>query len=141
MAIGGVAAADVIYSLLALWLIGNPRSGIAVAVEQLVSITPALLLTFLAVVLLSAGLGAYLTLRLTRLALPLLRRIDYRRLNLLVIALLVMLVFSFTGPLGLFITTVATAIGLVPNLTGVRRSHAMGCLLLPAILFFAGLTA
>jgi putative membrane protein len=56
-----------------------------------------------------------------------------------VIAFLVLLVGLFTGISGLLIMIVAAAIGLVPNLTGIRRSHAMGCLLLPTILFFAGL--
>jgi putative membrane protein len=139
LAIGGVAMADVIYSMLALWLVGNPRSGISVAVEQLVTPTPALLWTILAVVVLAAGAGAYITIRLARTIMPLLRRIDYRRLNAVVIAFLILLVGLFTGISGLLVMAVAAAIGLVPNLTGIRRSHAMGCLLLPTILFFAGL--
>jgi len=139
IALGGVTAADMIYSMLALWLVGNPRSGISVAVEQLVSTTPETLLMVLAAVVASAGIAAYLTLKLARSILPLLRRIDYSRLNLLIVALLVLSVFFLTGPLGLLILTVSTAIGLIPNLTGIRRSHAMGCLLLPTILFFAGI--
>lgn len=139
IALGGVTAADMIYSTLALWLVGNPRSGISVAVEQLVSITPETMLMVLAAVVASAGFAAYLTLKLARGILPLLRRIDYSRLNMTIVALLFLAVAFLTGPLGLVILIVATAVGLIPNLTGIRRSHAMGCLLLPTILFFAGI--
>lgn len=141
MAAGGVTAADSIYSLLALWMFGNPRSGISVAVSQLTSVTPQLLLTIIPVLVAAAGIAAYITLRLARAMIPLMRRINYGRLNLTVILLLVLLVAIFSGPLGLIILAVATAIGLIPNLTCIRRSHSMGCLLLPTILFFAGIAA
>jgi len=140
MAAGGVTAADSIYSLLALWMIGNPRSGISVAISQIVDVTPQLLMTVIPALVAAAGIAAYITLRLARVMIPLMRRINYGKLNMAVILLLVLLVAIFSGPLGLLILTVATAIGLIPNLTGIRRSHSMGCLLLPAILFFAGLS-
>lgn len=139
IAAGGVTAADSIYGLLALWLVGNPRSGISVAIGRLAGISPDMLMVIIPALVAAAGIAAYLTLRLARGIVPLMRRIDYTRLNVAIAAILVVLVAVFSGPLGLMILTVATAIGLVPNLTGIRRSHAMGCLLLPTILFFAGL--
>ena len=46
------------------------------------------------------------------------------------------LVYLFTGPFGVLILGVATAIGLLPVEWGVRRSHCMGVLLLPIMLYF-----
>jgi putative membrane protein len=43
------------------------------------------------------------------------------------------MVLAFTGPLGLFVLAVSTAIGMIAPLTGIRRSHGMGVLLLPVI--------
>jgi putative membrane protein len=50
--------------------------------------------------------------------------------------MVVILVFLFTGLLGLLILIVATFIGLLPVEWGVRRSHCMGVLLIPIILYF-----
>ncbi len=140
MAAGGVTAADAIYGLLALWMVGNPRSGISVAIGRLMQPSLDVLMVVIPALVAAAGIAAYLTLRLARGMVPLIRRIDYGRLNVVVAIVLVALVALFSGPLGLAILAVATAIGMIPNLTGVRRGSAMGCLLLPTILFFAGLT-
>jgi putative membrane protein len=136
IALGGVNAADVMFSFFALWLIGNPRSGLAVAVGQIIAATQQNFLIIISAVLFAAGLGAYLTLRLSRKAVFWLRRFDYPRLCLYTAAFIALLVLLFTGPLGLAILAVSTAVGMVPNLTNVRRSLAMACLIVPTIIFF-----
>jgi len=40
-----------------------------------------------------------------------------------------------SGPLGIVILIVATAIGLSANSLHVQRNHLMGCIILPVILF------
>jgi putative membrane protein len=52
------------------------------------------------------------------------------------ILLIVVMVFLFTGWMGLLILLVATFLGLLPVQWSVRRSHLMGVLLLPIILYF-----
>jgi putative membrane protein len=54
----------------------------------------------------------------------------------LTISLVVILVFLFTGFMGLIILLVALFIGLLPVEYGVRRSHCMGILLIPVILYY-----
>lgn len=138
MAIAGVNVVDIMYSILALWIIGNPRSGIAVAVGTLVNIDLNTVLVFLSVILTAAGAGAFLTLALSRSAVFAIRKIDYQRLCLYTFAFVCILVFAFTGLFGLAVAGVALSIGLIPNLVSIRKSHAMGCLILPTILFFMG---
>ncbi len=139
MAIAGVNIIDVIYSLLAIWLIGNPRSGIAVAVSEMINVGLKEILIFISVIIAVSGLAAYLTLKISRRFLFAMRRIDYQRLCTSVFVFLLATVFAFSGLYGLVVACVALAIGLIPNLVGIRRSHAMGCLILPTILFFAGI--
>lgn len=136
IALGGVNAADAMFSVFALWLIGNPRSGIAVAVGQLVSMTANNFFTIIFSVLFAAGIGAYITVRLSRASVMFMRRFNYRKVCMLTAAFVALLVFVFTGFLGFFILLVSTAIGMVPNLTGIRRSLAMACLMVPTILYF-----
>jgi putative membrane protein len=136
IALGGVNAADVMFSLFALWLIGNPRSGIAVAVGEMIATTQQNFVIIVSAVLFAAGLGAYLTLRLSRKAVFLMRRFNYARMCVFTAAVITLLVFAFTGIAGLAVLAVSTAIGMVPNLTNVRRSLAMACLIVPTILYF-----
>jgi len=138
MSMAGVSVVDMVYSILALWLIGNPRSGIATAVGTLVNIDMNTVLVFLSVILAAAGAGAFLTLKLSRTAIFALRRIDYQKLCFYVFVFICALVFVFTGFLGLAVAGLALSIGLAANLANIRKSHAMGCLILPTILFFMG---
>jgi len=81
----------------------------------------------------------FLTLYLGRKIPKFLEKINYRNLCLSVIIFIVTIIFLLTGILGLLITFTSTAIGLLCAYLGIRRSHCMGCLLLPSILFFSGL--
>ena len=139
ISIGSVNMADFIYSLFALFLIGRPRSGIAAAVEKLMSVGETEILIFVILILFSAGIGAAITLLLSRRALFFMRRVFYPRLSIAVFVFILALIFVFTGAVGIFVSLTALAIGLVANLSGVKRSHAMGCLILPTILFFSGI--
>ena len=46
------------------------------------------------------------------------------------------MVFYFSSFIGLYILIISTCIGIIPNVVNVKRSHSMGVLLLPVILFF-----
>jgi len=63
-------------------------------------------------------------------------KIDYRKLVLGIISFISILVVVFSGLYGFLVLVVSTAIGMFAPLIGVKRSHAMGCLMLPVILFF-----
>ncbi len=136
ISIAGVNISDMIYSLLALWLIANPRSGVAVAVGNLLAVRLEEVLIFIASIIAAAGMAAYITLKLARHALPFMRKVHYRNLSLAVLALLWILITLFTGVYGLLVAIVATAIGMTAIFSGVKKSICMGCLLIPTILFF-----
>ncbi|MEM7820141.1 MAG: tripartite tricarboxylate transporter permease [Candidatus Aenigmatarchaeota archaeon] len=135
--LGGISAADMLYSLFALWLIGNPRSGIAVAVGQLIKIGVNEIILFSTVVLLAAVIGIWLTLRLARHTLRWLRHVNYQKLCGWVLIGILSLVALLSGPTGLIVLCTATGIGLLAQKLSVRRSWAMGCLIVPTILYFA----
>jgi putative membrane protein len=136
VSIGAITTSDIVYSILALFLIGNPRSGIAVGISKVLRVSVHEIIIFITTIIISSGLATYLTLKLTGISLKFLRRINYQRMCLLVILFLFVLTFLFSGLEGLFILWISTSIGLIPNLLGIRRSHAMGCLLVPTIIFF-----
>ena len=77
--------------------------------------------------------------RIGEAALDLVERIDYRMLSALSMLVVLVLVYSLTGFMGLYAAFVATSIGLLPILSGVSRTHCMGVLIIPTALFFLGI--
>lgn len=101
--------------------------------------TPALYWVAIAAMLISGALAFVLLLLLSRAALRLVTRFEYKWISLATLALLIVIVLLLTGWGGLLIATVATGIGLMPVMWGARRMNCMGVLLLPLTLNLAGL--
>jgi putative membrane protein len=49
------------------------------------------------------------------------------------------MVLILTGPFGILVIFAATSIGLLCGYLRVKRSHCIGCLLIPSFLLFSGL--
>jgi putative membrane protein len=64
--------------------------------------------------------------------------VPYRGLCTLVLCLVTGLVFVYSGVVGLLVFATATAIGMLPGFVGVKRTHCMGVIMVPCILYFAG---
>ena len=142
--LGAVNTAASLTVLAGLFILLKPRSGTAIAVNELLTVRqweatlPPQALAYLLMGLIVATLVAYpATCGLARLCAVWFPKLDYPRLLKGIVAGLTLLVFAFSGPLGLLVLAVATSVGLVAPLAGVRRSHAMGVLLLPIMVRFA----
>jgi len=101
--------------------------------------TPQIYWVAVGAVLLCGALAFLMLLWLSRVAIRLVSRVDYRWISAATLVLLVGIVLALTGWGGLFIALVATAIGLIPVMWGSRRMNCMGVLLLPLTLNMAGL--
>ena len=138
--ISGINVGNEVFSLMSLYLVGNPRSGASVAIQSVMNeLTFYDVILLVGVICLAAGAAAVLTLWLGKKLPRLLARINYKKLTLSVIIFLVAMVFAMTGFLGLLVLVTSTSIGILCNYLEIRRSHCMGCLLIPTILFFSGL--
>ncbi|MEF8878805.1 MAG: tripartite tricarboxylate transporter permease [Candidatus Thermoplasmatota archaeon] len=141
--LSAVNTACAFFVVVMLFVILRPRSGAAIAAAELVSIEEwsSLLLpsnlSFLMIAVLLAGVLSYFsTLKTGIFFAKHFSKIPYQPLVILTILFVTTLVFLFTGIVGLLVLLVATIIGLIPVLWGVRRSHCMGILLFPIILYF-----
>jgi putative membrane protein len=65
--------------------------------------------------------------------------VSYKKLNLSIILFLLVAVAIFTGPVGLLISCAGTLLGILAIKLGIKRSHMMGFLIFPTILYFSGL--
>jgi putative membrane protein len=141
-ALGGINAANIIFTLVAFCTLGKTRSGAVAAIAQLtpsLSVNELVLLMFTA--LLTAFISVILVLKTAGLMISRIHSVSYRKMNLSIIISLAAMVFLFTGPLGLLISFSGALIGILAIKTGIRRSHMMGFLIFPTILYFSGLTA
>ncbi len=135
--LGGINTFVMIVSFLALYSIDKARSGSVVVISKILQSTNIdHLILFLAVSLIAAGIATWLTLKFAKIFSNLMSKVNYNKLCLGIIALIVVLVTILTGWLGLLVLVVSTFLGLVPNLAGMGKNHLMGCLILPVILFF-----
>ncbi|MBW3015261.1 tripartite tricarboxylate transporter permease [Candidatus Woesearchaeota archaeon] len=135
--VGGVNTVNFTFSLVTLYTLQKARNGAVIAVlELLKQITSTQLAVFIAAALITGGIATLLALNITKIFSRLITRINYQKLCISVIILVTALVLYFSGPLGLLVLVVSTALGIIPALLGVGRNMSMGCLLLPVILFF-----
>jgi putative membrane protein len=95
-------------------------------------------LMVLGALLVSGALSFLLLLLFVRLCVRLVERVDYRWVSVGALVLIVAIVIGITGPQGLAIAAVSTAIGLLPVTFGSRRMNCMGVLLIPVMLNMAG---
>ena len=120
--------------LAALFALSRMRNGVMVAISEL----PLPTMSELTLIGILAACAAYgITVVLSRSA-SLLNGIDGRLLNHSVIAFIVILCITLTGPFGVVILILATALGLVPYLVNVPRVFCMGAIILPVILYSFG---
>ena len=121
--------------LAALFALSRMRNGVMVALSEL----PLPTMSELTVIGVLAACAAYgITVVLSRSA-SRFNGIDGRLLNHAVIAFIIILCSILTGPFGVVILMLATALGLVPHLVNVPRVYCMGAIIVPVILYSFGI--
>jgi putative membrane protein len=135
--IGSINTVNMIISLVSLYTIDKARNGAVLAIRELITdFGLETLLLFLATILIVGGIASYLALFLARYFSKWIQNVNYSYLGIIIIIFITTLVFYFSSWVGMIVLVVATAIGIIPNIVNVKRSHSMGCLMLPVILFF-----
>lgn len=138
VALGGITTADLFLSLAALVIIGNPRSGAAVAIGQFMDDLPFHRFVMVTgMTLVAVGTGAVATVRVAELVAPVFHRAG-RLLLVAVVCFLAVATGILTGWYGLLVLATATVLGLHATALGTRRSLCMAALIAPTILFYLG---
>ncbi|MEM3112881.1 MAG: tripartite tricarboxylate transporter permease [Candidatus Pacearchaeota archaeon] len=124
-------------SFIVLYSIERKRTGMAVALNKIINeLTLNNILTIIVTIILVGIICFYWTLFLGKFFSKIISKYNYTRLSIVVLGIISVIVFLFSGFLGFFIYIVSTATGLYGILTGVRRINLMGCLVVPVILFY-----
>ena len=143
LATSGLNISDCLFSLIAIYIIGNPRSGIAVYMSYLISeMSINHLVIFIFASLLAVSVSLVLSLKLGDSFSRLMGRVNYRKLSIGVILLQIVILYIFilyyqapVGYMTLALVT-STALGMLPHYIGIGKSHLMGVLIIPAIVIY-----
>ena len=143
LATSGLNVSDCLFSLIAIYIIGNPRSGIAVYMSYLISeMNLNHLAIFIFASLIAVSVSLALSLKLGDSFSRLMSGVDYKKLSigviLLQILILYIFIFYYEAPLGYMTLALitSTALGMLPHYIGVGKSHLMGVLIIPAIVIY-----
>jgi putative membrane protein len=135
--IGGINTVNFVFSLVTLYTLQKARNGAVVAVLEIVkTINISELIVFLIVALVSGCIATYLALKISKVFAKYIVKVNYKILCWSIILFIALISFIFGQFIGLLILIISTFVGMIAPLIGVKRSNAMGCLLLPVILYF-----
>lgn len=146
VAMSGVNASDALFSLIAIYIIGNPRSGIAVYINQILQgldFNHLLIMIFSAITAVSISL--VLCIKLGDFFSHSMQKINYEKITWFVICFMSLLVILFGFMEGanlifiLLIYITAISMGLLPHYLDINKSHLMGVLIVPAIVVYTGI--
>jgi len=139
--LSAINTANSFFVLVALFLILRARSGAAIVINQLLAveqwsgnIIPDALAYLLIVSVFAATCSYFLTIVIAKKFSAVFGRVPYRKIVASIIIFIIIMVFVFTGLMGLAVLGAATCIGLIPPFLGIRRSHCMAVLLVPVII-------
>ncbi len=133
---GSLGTIDVLASLLAIVLVGNPRSGIAIAANLVSGRGIESVLSGVGWCLFSCGLSCMLLVYFGSILLWTASRIEPRVLGFVGGSCIVLVSLALSGVLGLVVLGGSCLLGIACHAARVRKSVLMGCLLVPAFLFF-----
>jgi putative membrane protein len=138
--LSGINLSNEVFGLISLFLVNSTRSGASIAIQGIltqINFYDALLLV--GITCFVSGIAALLTMFLGKRIANFLSKLNYKYLSLFGMTFLLVMIFILTGVYGLLIAFTSTSIGLLCAFLNIRRSHCMGCLLIPSVLFFSGL--
>jgi len=124
-------------SFVTLYSIQKARTGTAVFAGKIIPDLTANNLYFILGAILLSGIAAFfLTIFLAKFSIKIISKISYPKLSLIILLFVSAVVLYFSGFLGFLVYVISTFLGLTCIFLSIRRTHLMGCLLLPTILYY-----
>jgi putative membrane protein len=124
-------------SFVSLYAISKTRTGAAAAIQEIIGVLSwKTLLLVLIAVLISGIISFFLTKHLTKFFSQKMDKINYSSLSIAVLIFLAIITIIFSGFFGLLVLIASTLVGVYCNGLPVKKTHMMGCLLIPTIIYY-----
>ena len=137
--IGSVNTLILGLSFIVVYSINKARTGVAAAAQELIPISNISnndLFIILATITIAGIICFYWALFLAEKFSKIIGNINYSKLSIFIIIFIAVIVFIFSGWIGILIFFISTATGIYGILSGARRINLIGCLILPTILIY-----
>ncbi|MDP3966332.1 MAG: tripartite tricarboxylate transporter permease [archaeon] len=126
-------------SFLGLFLISKTRTGSSAAIKELIGIPNIqVFILIIFVILISGFISFFLVNKISKKFLEVLEKINYSKVSITILLIMVIVTFLVSGIWGFFVLVVSTLTGIYCISSGVKRTTMIGCLIIPTILFYLG---
>lgn len=134
--IGAINTANFFFGYATLFAINKTRNGAMIVLQDKITLTQTQLVNGIIIMVIATGIGAIVTLALSKKASELFNESKLIIMTYASIILIIILVLLFNGVIGLICLFFATALGLFVNATKVKRSLCMNSLIVPVLFFY-----
>ncbi|MBS3162432.1 tripartite tricarboxylate transporter permease [Candidatus Woesearchaeota archaeon] len=134
--VGGLSTVNMLLSLVSLYLLEKARNGAIVVVMKLLEVKQREFYVLVFSCLITGGIAAIITLKLAKSFTKLIEKIDYKKLCIGVLFVLLILVAVISGWMGVTILVISTSLGILVELKQITKSQMMGCLIIPVVIYF-----
>jgi putative membrane protein len=133
--VGAMGTMSVIFSLVTFYTLGKAKDGSIVVISKLMQISFGSFFVLVATLLTAGSIAVFLVLFLSKKFSKLIVKVNYKVLILSIIGFIVFMGIILNGPIGILVLVTSTAIGFIAPLKNIGRNHAMGCLLVPVMIY------
>ena len=134
--VGAMGTMSVVFSLVTFYTLGKAKDGTIVVISKLLEIDFSSFLILIVVFLLAGSIAVFLTLWFSKIFSKLIVKVNYKMLVITIILFVFGMCLFLNGWIGMIVLITSTCIGLIAPLKGIGRNHAMGCLILPVMMYF-----
>jgi TctA family transporter len=133
--VGAMGTMSVVFSLVTFYTLGKAKDGSIVVISKLLVLDSQKFLVLVLSMLIAGSISVFLVLFFAKIFSNLIEKVNYRLLVVSIMIFIFMMCMLLNGFIGILILLTAAAIGLIAPLKGIGRNHAMGCLILPVIMY------
>ncbi len=140
IALGGINTSNIFFTFIVFYVIGKTRSGAVWMISQVIDhFTFSDVCLLMVAGVLTSLISGLLTIKASKFLLNRMKNLNYTKIMSFTFLTLIFLVITFSGFLGLLVSVTGMFLGLLTISLGIKRTHLMGFLLFPTIVYFSGL--
>ncbi|MBN2051940.1 tripartite tricarboxylate transporter permease [Candidatus Woesearchaeota archaeon] len=133
--VGAMGTMSVVFSLVTFYTLNKAKDGSIVVMSKLTQINFNSFMIIVLTFLTAGSVAVFLTLWFAKQFSRIIIKINYKLLVISIIAFVTGMAIFLDKWTGLLVLVTAAAVGLIAPLKNIGRNHAMGCLLLPVLVY------
>ena len=134
--VGAMGTMSVVFSLVTFYVLGKAKDGTIVVISKLLELNHKSFLLLITTFIVSGSIAVFLTLFFAKILSGVGGGGGGKLLVLSIISFIFAMTIIINGWIGIIVLITSASIGLIAPLKNIGRNHAMGCLILPVLMYF-----